>query len=92
MTHSFLPPLKAPYWLGKRHIPHQHNYCLGNTEHKTLAFMLIADDDARDHANRAKALQLGEQWREAGYIVISMHDDFKTIYGDGVEKTEFTFE
>jgi len=69
-----------------------HNYCLGNTNHKTLAFMLIADDDARDHANRAKALQLGEQWREAGYIVISMHDDFKTIYGDGVEKTEFTFE
>ena len=69
-----------------------HNYCLGNTEHKTLAFMLIADDDARDHANRAKALRLGEQWREAGYIGISMHDDFKTIYGNGVEKTEFTFE
>ena len=69
-----------------------HNYCLGNTEHKTLAFMLIADDDERDHANRDKALQLGEQWREAGYQVISMHDDFKTIYGNSVEKTEFVFE
>ena len=69
-----------------------HNYCLGNTEHKTLAFMLIADDDERDHANRDKALQLGEQWREAGYVVISMHDDFKTIYGNGVEKTEFIFQ
>ena len=68
-----------------------HNYCLGNTEHKTLAFMLIADDDQRDHANRDKALQLGEQWREAGYVVISMHDDFKTIYGNNVQKTEFTF-
>ncbi len=68
-----------------------HNYCLGNAEHKTLAFMLIADDDERDHANRDKALQLGEQWREAGYQVISMHDDFKTIYGGSVEKTEFTF-
>ena len=69
-----------------------HNYCLGNTEHKTAAFMLIADDEERDHANRDKALKLAEQWREAGYIVISMHDDFKTIYGNGVEKTEFSFE
>ena len=68
-----------------------HNYCLGNTEHKTLAFMLIADDEARDHANREKALKLGDQWRNDGYIVISMRDDFKTIYGYDVEKTEFSF-
>ncbi len=68
-----------------------HNYCLGNTQYKTAAFMLIADDEARDHANREKALKLGEQWREDGYIVISMRDDFKTIYGEGVEKTEFSF-
>ncbi len=54
--------------------------------------MLIADDEARDHANREKALALAEKWREAGYHVISMRDDFKTIYGDGVEKTDFTFK
>ena len=48
-------------------------------------------DEDRDHANREKALSLGAQWLEAGYQVISMRDDFKTIYGDGVEKTEFTF-
>jgi hypothetical protein len=53
--------------------------------------MLIADDEDRDHANREKALKLGEQWREAGYNVISMKDDFKTIYGAGVEKVDFTF-
>ena len=68
-----------------------HNYALSNKKYKTAAFMLIADDDARDHANREKALKLGQQWREAGYHVISMRDDFKTIYGDGVEKTDFTF-
>ena len=68
-----------------------HNYCLSNPTYKTAAFMLIADDDARDHANREKALNLGKQWREAGYHVISMRDDFKTIYGDGVEKVDFTF-
>ena len=68
-----------------------HNYALGNTKYKSAAFMLIADDDQRDHANREKALTLGEQWRTAGYHVISMRDNFKTIYGDGVTKTEFTF-
>ena len=69
-----------------------HNYCLSNAEHKTAAFMLIADDEARDHANREKALKLGEQWREAGYHVISMRDDFRTIYGDNVKKVPFTFD
>ena len=68
-----------------------HNFALGNQQHKSAAFMLIADDDARDHANREKALKLGEQWREAGYHVISMRDNFKTIYGDGVTKTDFSF-
>ena len=67
-----------------------HNYCLSNNL-KCAAFMLIADDEARDHANREKALALGEQWRAAGYHVISMRDDFKTIYGDGVKKVPFTF-
>ena len=68
-----------------------HNYALSNPKYKSAAFMLIADDDQRDHASREKALKLGEQWREAGYHVISMRDDFKTIYGEGVEKTDFTF-
>ena len=67
-----------------------HNYCLSNTL-KSAAFMLIADDEARDHANREKALNLGEQWRKAGYHVISMRDDFKTIYGPGVSKADFVF-
>ena len=68
-----------------------HNYALSNKQYKSAAFMLIADDEERDHANREKALALGEQWKEAGYHVISMRDDFKTIYGEGVVKTDFTF-
>ena len=61
-----------------------HNYCLSNPKYKSAAFMLIADDPDRDHANRDKALALGEQWLQAGYHVVSMRDDFKTIYGEGV--------
>lgn len=67
-----------------------HNYCLGNSL-RSMAIMLIADDEARDHANREKALQLTERWHQAGYHVVSMRDDFKTIYGNGVQKVDFTF-
>ena len=69
-----------------------HNYCLSNTKYRTAAFMLIADDDERDHANRDKALELAKKWREAGYHVISMRDDFRTIYGPDVVKTDFEFK
>ena len=67
-----------------------HNYCLSNTL-RCEAFMLIADDDVRDHTNRDKALALGEQWRDNGFHVISMRDDFKTIYGPGVSLVPFSF-
>ena len=33
-----------------------HNYCLSNTEHRTKVFMLVADDNVRDHAHTG--------WRE----------------------------
>ena len=64
-----------------------HNFCLGNTQYKTAVFMLIADDPDRDHANREKALDLGTKWKNAGYHVISMRDDFATIYGDDYDYT-----
>ena len=42
-------------------------------------------------ARSIAALAVILKWREAGYHVISMKNDFKTIYGDGVVKTDFTF-
>ena len=69
-----------------------HNYCLSNQKHRTAAFMLVADDDARDHADLTEAAKREAKWRQAGYTVISMKNDFRTIYGDGVKKTDFTFE
>ena len=53
--------------------------------------MLVADDDARDHANLAEGAKREAKWCEAGYHIISMKNDFKTIYGEGVVKTEFSF-
>ena len=64
-----------------------HNYTIFNNPYKSAAFMLIADDEERDYGNTEKTRKLGEQWEENGYNVISMRDDFKTIYGDNVVKT-----
>ena len=69
-----------------------HNLCMGNEQYKSEAFMLVADDDVRDHANLEEGARREAKWREAGYHIISMRNDFKTIYGDGVEKTDFVFE
>ena len=30
-------------------------------------------------------------WKEANYHIISMKNDFKTIYGDGVKKVDFVY-
>ena len=68
-----------------------HNYCMGNQKYRTATFMLVADDDSRDHADLAEGARREAKWREAGYYIISMKNDFKTIYGDGVQKVDFTF-
>ena len=53
--------------------------------------MLIADDDIRDHANLEETAKRKKAWEEANYNIISMKNDFKTIYGYDVKKTEFVF-
>ena len=64
-----------------------HNYVIGNNPYRSAAFMLIANDAERDYGIPEKAEKLGEEWEADGFQVISMRDDFRTIYGDGVEKT-----
>ena len=64
-----------------------HNYTIFNNRYKSAAFMLIADDEERDYGNTEKVQPLKEKWEQSGYNVISMKDDFRTIYGDDVKKT-----
>ena len=66
-----------------------HNYCKSNKQYRTETFMLVADDNVRDHADLAEGARRQAIWEESGYTVISMKNDFKTIYGDGVEKVDF---
>ena len=64
-----------------------HNYTIFNNRYKSMAFMLIADDSERDYGDAEKVQPLKEKWEANGYQVISMRDDFLTIYGDEVTKT-----
>ena len=64
-----------------------HNYTLFNNRYKSAAFMLIADNEEQDYGNAEKVQPLKEKWEASGYHVISMRDDFRTIYGDDVTKT-----
>lgn len=67
-----------------------HNYCMSNT-YKNAAFMLVADDNVRDHADLNEGESRRQKWVAANYNIISMKNDFKTIYGETVIKTDFHF-
>ena len=64
-----------------------HNYVISGNVYRSAAFMLIADDDVRDYGNPEKAQGLREKWEAAGFNVISMANDWRTIYGSNVIKT-----
>ena len=64
-----------------------HMYTISDNPYRSAAFMLVADDDVRDYGNPAKTESLKTKWADYGFNVISMRDDFRTIYGDKVVKT-----
>lgn len=68
-----------------------HNFCKTNKQYKTETFMLIADDPDEDHVNLEETAKRKAKWEANNYNIISMKDDFKTIYGEGVTKTDFHF-
>ena len=65
------------------------NYTLSNPTYKSLAFMLMCDDLDREYGNLDKAATvLNDGCNKYGWIPVSMKNDWKTIYGEDVKKTE----
>lgn len=62
------------------------NYSISNNKYKALAFMLMCDDLEREYGNMAKAEKMKKASEENNWIPVSMRDDWKTIYGDGVKR------
>ncbi len=65
-----------------------HNYTLYDNPYRSAAFQLIADDEVRDYGSAAKGPELRKKWEDMGFTVISMANDWKTIYGEDVVKTD----
>ena len=57
-----------------------------NNPYPSMAFMLCCDDLERENGNQKKADQMYGYCEAYGWMPVSMKDDWKTIYGEGVTK------
>ena len=64
------------------------NYAEGNPDHRGMGFFVVCDDTEREYGSDEKAAEYYDQVEKEGWTPFSMADDWKTIYGDGVQKTE----
>ena len=49
---------------------------------------MIADDTLREYGNDEKAASMRAEVEKEGWVGISMRDDWTTIYGPGVRRTD----
>ena len=63
------------------------NYTVNGNKYKSLAFFLLCDDVERELGNIEKADKSRKLADKNGWIPVSMRDDFKTIYGKNVTRT-----
>ena len=61
-------------------------YTISDNKYRSAAFMILADDSTREYGNEANAKKR-ESYEKKGITVISMKDDWKTIYKENVSKT-----
>ena len=61
-------------------------YTISGNPYKSAAYMVLADDEAREYGDAASAADKKADYEARGIGTISMRDDWKTIYGDGVAK------
>ena len=64
------------------------NYAEGNPYHTGMGFLVVCDDTVREYGSDEKAAGFYEEASKQGWTPISMANDWKTIYGEGVVKTE----
>lgn len=59
-------------------------YVTSGNKYKSLAYMLCCDDTKRENGSEEKAQKMYDLCKEYDWVPISMKNDWKTIYGDGV--------
>ena len=64
------------------------NYAEGNPDHAGMGFFVVCDDTEREYGSDEKAAEYYEEVEKEGWTPFSMANDWKTIYGEDVQKTE----
>ena len=64
------------------------NYAEGNPNHTGMGFFVVCDDTVREYGSDEKAAEYYEEVAKQGWTAFSMANDWATIYGEGVQKTE----
>ena len=64
------------------------NYAEGNPDHEGMGFFVVCDDTVREYGSSEKAAGYYREVEAQGWTAISMANDWQTIYGEGVVKTE----
>ena len=65
------------------------NYAKSNPKHKGMGVLVLCDDAERDYGDLERAKEQTEEAQKEGWILFHMcKDDWATIYGEGVKKTE----
>jgi hypothetical protein len=62
------------------------NYTISNNKYRAMGFMLLCDDFEREYGDEVKYKKMRIASKKYGWIPVSMKNDWKTIYGDGVKK------
>ena len=63
------------------------NYAEGNPYHAGMGILVVCDDTEREYGSAEKAAGFYDEINKQGWTPFSMANDWKTIYGDGVQKT-----
>ena len=63
------------------------NFAEGNPDHKGMGCFVVCDDTEREYGSDEKAAEYYATVEEEDWTAFSMANDWKNIYGDGVEKT-----
>ena len=68
------------------------NYTIDSrNKYKSLAFMVVADDDVREWGKQDWN-EKSEEYRSMGYIPVSMKNDFATIYKKGITRSDRQYD
>ena len=64
------------------------NYAEGNPCHAGMGFLVVCDDTVREYGSDEKAADYYAKIEKEGWTAFSMANDWATIYGEGVRRTE----